>query len=174
MLVWHGNQALEKSRAWQPCSVDSVVRNTNYRKETMSQHELALGISVMTQCHNCLLLDSVCPDCEETRQANEAVFAHNLVDDGSDIYRYAPMYTSLTKIDTPESGHEWVGSTTRVEPYFVWATQSWEDTREEFLPPITVITDRLFDLNMEMPPNSMVCQTCHYTCNKHAVCPNCN
>ncbi len=131
----------------------------------MSQHELALGISVMTQCHNCLLLDSVCPDCEETRQANEAVFAHNLVDDGSDIYRYAPMYTSLTKIEPEASGHDWVGSVTRIYG---------DKERNEFLEPVTLITDRLFDLSFDMPANSIVCPDCRYTFNKHTQCPNCN
>jgi rubrerythrin len=113
-------------------------------------------------------------DCEDNRLTKEAIAVHEIVDEGNDIYRYAPMYTSMTKIDKAESGHEWVGSTTRVEPYFVWATQSWEDTRDEFLEPISLLTDRLYELNTDMPPNSMVCQTCHYTCNKHAQCPNCN
>jgi hypothetical protein len=131
----------------------------------MSQHELALGISIMTQCHNCLLLDSVCQDCEDSRQANEAIFAHNLVDDSSDIYRYAPMYTSLTKIEAEPSGHDWVGSVTR----------TYQDKeRNEFLEPITVITDRIFDLTFDMPANSVICQDCHYTFNKHTQCPNCN
>lgn len=128
-----------------------------------------LGISVTNTCYACYMLDDACMECEDTRQARDSNIAHAIVDEGNLQYRRQLSY------NLPEdSGHEWVGSTTRVEPYFVWATQTWEDTREEFLPPITVITDRLFELNMEMPPNSMVCQTCHYTCNKHAACPNCN
>jgi rubrerythrin len=132
------------------------------------------GISVTNACYSCYILDDVCMDCEDSRLTKEAIAVHEIVDEGNDIYRYAPMYTSMTKIDKAESGHEWVGSTTRVEPYFVWATQSWEDTRDEFLEPISLLTDRLYELNTDMPPNSMVCQTCHYTCNKHAQCPNCN
>jgi hypothetical protein len=134
----------------------------------------SLGIGVAENCYTCYMLDGPCMDCEDTRLTKEAIAVHEIVDEGNDIYRYAPMYSSMTKIDKPESGHEWVGSVTRVEPYFNWLAQEWQDTREEFLPPITVITDRLFELNMDMPPNSMVCQTCHYTCNKHAACPNCN
>ena len=133
-----------------------------------------IGISVTNACYHCYMLNEVCMDCEDRRQANDAIFAHELVDDGNDIYRYAPMYTSMTKIEAETSGHEWVGSTTRVEPYFVYATQTWEDTREEFLEPITVITDRLFDLSFDMPANSVICQDCHYTYNKHTKCPNCN
>lgn len=127
------------------------------------------GITITNACYACYILDDICMECEDTRQARDSDIAHAIVDEGNLQYP-RPLSYNLPAI----SGHEIVGSTTRVEPYFVWATQTWEDTREEFLPPITVITDRLFDLNMDMPPNSMVCQTCHYTCNMHAVCPNCN
>lgn len=126
------------------------------------------GISVTNGCYQCYMLDDACMDCEDTRTARDTNIAHDIVDEGSNQYK-RPMH----RVDNP-SGSDWVGSTTRIEPYFNWLTQEWEDTREEFLPPITVITDRLFELNMEMPPNSMVCETCHYTCNKHAACPNCN
>ena len=127
------------------------------------------GITITNSCYACYLLDDICMECEDTRQARDTNIAHAIVDEGNLQY-----HKQLSYNQPEDSGHEWIGSTTRVEPYFVWATQTWEDTREEFLPPITVITDRLFELNMEMPPNSMVCQTCHYTCNKHAACPNCN
>lgn len=127
------------------------------------------GITITNACYACYLLDDICMECEDTRQARDSNIAHAIVDEGN------LQYSKQLSYNLPEnSGHEWVGSTTRVKPYFVYATQTWEDTREEFLDPISVITDRLFDLNMEMPPNSMVCQTCHYTCNKHAACPNCN
>lgn len=126
----------------------------------MSQHESALGISIMTQCHNCLLLDSVCQDCEDSRQAIDASIAHAIVDEGNLQYRLPLSY------NLPESsGHDWVGAVTRIHG---------EKERNEFLDPITVITDRLFDLTFDMPANSVVCQECHYTFNKHTQCPNCN
>lgn len=131
--------------------------------------ELALGISIMNQCHTCILLDSICSNCEDGQEARDSAIAHAIVDEGN------LQYSRQLSYNLPEnSGHDWVSSTTKIKPYFVYATQTWEDTREEFLPPITVITDRIFELNMDMPPNSMVCQSCHYTCNKHAQCPNCN
>ena len=52
-------------------------------------------------------LDYVCVNCEEQKEANDSFIAHELVDEGSDIYRYAPMYTSLTKISKEPSGHDW-------------------------------------------------------------------
>ena len=126
----------------------------------MSQHELALGISVMTQCHNCLLLDSVCQDCEDSRQANDANIAHAIVDEGNLQYSI-PLTYNLPQ----ESGHDWVGAVTRTYR---------DKERNEFLEPITVITDRIFDMGFDMPANSIVCQDCHYTYNKHTTCPNCN
>jgi hypothetical protein len=129
----------------------------------------AQGITITNACYACYILDDICMECEDTRQARDSNIAHAIVDEGN------LQYSKQLSYNLPEnSGHEWVGSTTRVEPYFVYATQTWEDTREEFLDPISVITDRLFELNTDMPPNSMVCQSCHYTHNKHSQCPNCN
>ena len=124
-----------------------------------------IGISVTNACYHCYILNEVCIDCEDRRQANDAIFAHELVDDGNDIYRYAPMYTSMTKIEAETSGHDWVGSVTRIYG---------DKERNEFLEPVTLITDRLFDLSFDMPANSVICQDCHYTFNKHTQCPNCN
>jgi len=146
-----------------------VLPNARRRRKGNKLMSESLGISVTNSCYSCYMLDSICMECDDRRTAIDTNIAHNMVDEGNLQY---PRQLSYNQPE--DSGHEWIGSTVRVEPYFVWATQTWEDTREEFLPPITVITDRLFELNMEMPPNSMVCQTCNYTCNKHAPCPNCN
>ncbi len=128
-----------------------------------------IGISVTNACYHCYILNEVCMECEDTRTARDSNIAHAIVDEGN------LQYSKQLSYNLPESsGHDWVSPTTRVEPYFVYATQTWEDTREEFLDPITVITDRLFDLSFDMPANSVICQDCHYTYNKHTQCPNCN
>ncbi len=128
-----------------------------------------IGISVTNACYHCYILNEVCMECEDTRTARDSNIAHAIVDEGN------LQYSKQLSYNLPESsGHDWVSPTTRVEPYFVYATQTWEDTREEFLEPITVITDRLFDLSFDMPANSVICQDCHYTYNKHTQCPNCN
>ena len=139
-----------------------VVRNTNYRKEVNAMSD---ELTVTNACYQCMIQMELCPDCSDLRDSRATEFAHEIVDDGNDIYRYAPMYTSLTKIEAPVSGHEWIGSTTIGRD---------GKEREEYLEAISLISDRIFELNMEMPPNSMVCQTCHYTFNKHSQCPNCN
>lgn len=126
----------------------------------MSQHETAVGISVTVQCYNCIALSEVCPDCEDARQARDAEIAHDLVDEGNLQYHKAWHYSQ------PEpSGHDWVASLTR---------KADGSEREEFTEPTTMLVDRLFELNVEMPPNSVVCNKCHYTFNKATICPNCN
>jgi hypothetical protein len=123
----------------------------------------SLGISVTNGCYQCYMLDDACMDCEDTRTARDTNIAHAIVDEGN------LQYSKQLSYNLPESsGHDWVSSTTLGTWY------DPETQREEFLEPITVITDRLFDLSFDMPANSVICQDCHYTYNKHTQCPNCN
>ena len=155
------------------CSTyDCIFKSWKYGKDIQMSDEL----TVSNPCYQCMIQMELCVDCQDLRDSRATNIAHDLVDEASNQYKH-PMH----RVDNPSNhewvrwvNHEWVSPTTRVEPYFVWATQSWEDTRDEFLEPISLLTDRLYELNTDMPPNSMVCQTCHYTCNKHAQCPNCN
>lgn len=70
------------------------------------------GISVTNQCYDCMQLDTLCVNCEDMAEARSAEIAHDLVDDNNDIYRYQPMYTSLTKLEPQVSGHDWISSST--------------------------------------------------------------
>jgi len=130
------------------------------KDKAMSELETAVGISITNQCHNCLMLDEVCPECEDLRQANDATIAHQIVDEGNLQYHRVPAVLQ----DEP-SGHDWITSTTRTRDGKV---------RNEFMEPTTWLIDRLFDINVEMPPNSVVCNECHYTFNQATICPNCN
>lgn len=73
----------------------------------MSKEYLPQGISITNTCYDCMQLDEVCQNCEDQKEANDSFIAHELVDNGSDIYRYAPMYTSLMKIEKETSNHDW-------------------------------------------------------------------
>jgi hypothetical protein len=110
----------------------------------------------------------LCVDCQDLRDSRATNIAHEIVDEANLIY--PAQWHSVTE----PSGHDWVSPTTRVEPYFVYATQTWEDTRDEFLEPITNLSDRFFELVVDLGPHEMVCQDCRMVCNKHAVCPSCN
>jgi hypothetical protein len=125
-------------------------------------------LTVSNPCYQCMIQMELCVDCQDLRDSRATNIAHDIVDEGS------IQYHNQMLLITEPSAHDWVSPTTRVEPYFVYATQTWEDTREEFLEPITNLSDRFFELVVDLGPHETVCQDCHMVCNKHAVCPSCN
>jgi hypothetical protein len=125
-------------------------------------------LTVSNPCYQCMIQMELCVDCQDLRDSRATNIAHEIVDEANLIY--PAQWHSITE----PSGHDWVSPTTRVEPYFVYATQTWEDTRDEFLEPITNLSDRFFELIVDLGPHEMVCQDCRMVCNKHAVCPSCN
>ena len=119
------------------------------------------GISVTSQCYDCMMLDNVCLNCEENKEARDSAVAHQLVDEGNMQYKRNWMLV------TEPSGHDWVSPVTRVEPYFVFATQTWEDTREEYKEPTTNLQDggtyeELWELDdMRQRSREVECPWCH-------------
>jgi hypothetical protein len=135
--------------------------------EIIVQNQLTL----MNECFHCQQLNELCADCLEAKEARDAVLANQLVDE--DIYRYKPMYSSMSKIQDEPSAHEWISSEviTRIN-----TKTGDKTTRAEFFEQSSWLIDRLFDLedSIELQVFECICSTCHYTINKHAVCPNCN
>jgi len=115
-------------------------------------------LTLMNDCFYCLQLNELCGDCIEAKEVRDAIIANEMVDEGMDIYRYQPMYTSLSKIQDQPSGHDW--------------TERASELREQ----TTWLVDRIFVLedSIELTTHECICSVCHYTINKHAVCPNCN
>jgi hypothetical protein len=174
-----------------------------YREEVMSD---TLGISTQTMCYQCQALTELCPDCQEQRDARDITIAHQIVDDSSDYYyrgygkNKVAVATAgsmgepnpLSNLDEPASGHDWIGSLvkmsertkrfkvraemtdTTIREYLV--IEDSEDTRSEILDPISLIADRIYDLetSLTVTGNETVCDTCHYLHNKAIACPNCN
>lgn len=64
-------------------------------------------LTVSNPCYQCMIQMELCVDCQDIRETRATIVAHDLVDESSDIYRYAPMYTSLMKIEPEPSGHDW-------------------------------------------------------------------
>ena len=135
--------------------------------EIIVQNQLTL----MNECFHCQQLNELCSDCLEQKEARDAVIANQLVDE--DIYRYNPMYTSMTKIQDEPSAHDWISSEVIT---FVCPKTGDKTIRTEFFEQSSWLIDRLFNLDesMEITTHECICSTCHYTINKHAVCPNCN
>jgi len=115
-------------------------------------------LTLMNDCFYCLQLNELCGDCIEAKEVRDAIIANEMVDEGMDIYRYQPMYTSLSKIQDQPSGHDW--------------TERASELREQ----TTWLVDRIFVIedSIELTTHECICTICHYTINKHAVCPNCN
>jgi hypothetical protein len=141
------------------------------------------SISVTNQCYDCMLSDSLCSECLDNQEARASDMAHQIVDDRNLQYQHVWHSTN-----PQPSGHDWVSPNTRVEPYFVFATQSWEDTRSEFREPASLLVDRLaqswflgkhiFDITVEddeliIPKNYAICDSCHMMVNARVICPNC-
>ena len=145
------------------------------------------NLSVTNGCYTCMLAQQICDACGEEQDNRRTEMAHQIIENGGDFY-YRKV--GKAKIAVANSGavgekncmsvladqpsaHDWVGATTRVKPYFVWVTQSWQDTRDEFLEPTSLLSDRFFELDLEVPVGYTVCADCHYMCNKSIACPNC-
>ena len=60
------------------------------------------GISVTTQCYDCMMLDTVCLNCEESKEARDSAVAHQLVDEGNMQYK-RQWLRPVEDI----SGHDW-------------------------------------------------------------------
>ena len=60
------------------------------------------GISITSQCFDCMQLDDVCDNCLELREARDSAVAHQLVDEGNMQYK-----TPLSWLTEMPSGHDW-------------------------------------------------------------------
>ena len=147
----------------------------------------SLGIQITNMCYQCQALTELCPDCQEAKDARDIDIAHQIVDEGNLQYKYV---WSQTESDI--TAHDWIGSVVKIsertKKYKVRAemtdtsireylvVEDSEDNRAEFLDPISVIADRLFDVetSLTVTANETVCNNCHYLHNKAIACPNCN
>lgn len=80
---------------------ESVSFKYKDKDKTMTEYTTQ-GISVTTQCYDCMQLDDVCDNCLELREARDSAVAHQLVDEGN--LQYSSPWSWLK--DMP-SGHDW-------------------------------------------------------------------
>ena len=138
-------------------------------------NETENGITIQTMSCDCdyssEVLDELCPDCQDQKETRGAEIAYQIVDEGNLQYKHI---WSQTELDV--SGHDWIGSVTKLQRPAIQIDGSVVEERYEFLDAISVITDRLFDLetSLTVTANETVCQDCHYLHNSAIACPNCN
>lgn len=131
----------------------------------------SLGINITNMCYQCHSLNELCPDCLELKDSRDIDIAHQIVDEGNLQYRRVWSQT-----DTEVSNHDWVGSITKLRRPAILQDGSKIEERYEFLDPISLLTDRIYDLetSLTVTANETVCEQCHYLHNKAIACPNCN
>lgn len=147
-------------------------------------------------CITCVGLTELCPACQDLRDVRDVENAHQIVDETDAYYvrtfrgtvlRAVPdaQVASGGSIAEPrplsvtrdaESGHDWVGAVTKLIRPAIQIDGSIVEDRYEFTDPISLIADRLFDLetSLTVTANETICQDCHYLYNKAIACPNCN
>jgi len=134
-------------------------------------NEVSNGISIQNMCYQCQALNDLCPDCMELKDSRDIYVAHQIVDEGNLHYKHI-----WSNGDSTVSGHDWIGSVTKLIKPVRDINGDLIEERYEFLPPITNLTDRFMDLETSMTvlDSEVVCQSCHLLYNKYqADCPVC-
>jgi hypothetical protein len=128
------------------------------------------SLTLTNVCPECIAQETLCVECVETADARLTDKAYELVDEGHDIYRYAPMYTPLLKLSGDPSGHDWVSSTT-VQKVILDEEGNEIDyiMREEFKLPIVLLQDggeldNVWSIDdYTQSRREVVCHMCHLT-----------
>lgn len=125
-----------------------------------------------SSCQECVGLTELCPACQDLRDTRDAELAHKIVDESED-YIYIGYGARKRAVANG-------GSVSEFNPLSVIrdlpSGHDWTDREGEFLEPVSLLVDRLYDLetSVTMSSHETICETCHYTHNKHIQCPNCN
>jgi len=129
------------------------------------------GISITNMCYQCHALTELCPDCQDLKDSRDTEVAYQIVDDGNLQYKHVWSQTN-----TDLSNHDWISPVTRLSRPARLMDGTIVDERNEFLDPISLIADRLYDVetSLTVTANETVCDSCHYVYNKAIACPNCN
>jgi hypothetical protein len=129
------------------------------------------GITITNMCYQCQALTELCPDCQELKDSRDIDIAHQIVDEGNLQYKHVWSQTT-----DEVSNHDWIGSVTKLRRPAIQMDGTVVEERYEFLDPISLIADRLYDVetSLTVTANETVCDTCHYIHNKAIACPNCN
>jgi hypothetical protein len=189
-FLWHGSNGSVFTIL---VSTEKEIDMNNQTNDIIVQNQLTL----MNECFHCQQLNELCADCLDAKEARDAVIAHQLVDESTDYiirgygskeYRVANGGTitessPMSDMHDQTSGHDWISNEVIVREEKP-TLSNWDRTqgesiytmRTEFFEQSSWLIDRLFDLDesMEVTKHECICSVCHYTINKHAVCPNCN
>ena len=120
------------------------------------------NLTISNSCYNCMLMDAVCQECEDSKDAKLTDMAWELVDDGNLQYKFTLSYN----VAQP-SGHDWISSTTALVKPAVMPDGTLKYEREEYMPPIVNLQDggvyeELWELDDERQrAREVECKWCH-------------
>jgi len=100
------------------------------------------SLSVTNNCFACLQSGEKCTDCQDDFDNSQTNLAHEIVDEGNQIYRRQWVRNS-----EDISGHDWIAPLVRVNGR----------VRQEFLEPVVHMEDRTFNPELELMADETVC-----------------
>jgi len=159
--------------------------------EQYEQEGLTVVVDYDGDCDMCEVLGWTCLKCtavEESKEARDASIAWSLREADRVPESKVVEHADLTESDFVDSEiilgrapkqvrmvEEWDDHchlvTFKVE--FIEPADQWW-IRREFLEPVVHMVDRYFEPELELSNHEAVCPSCHYACNSHVACPNCN
>jgi hypothetical protein len=116
-------------------------------------------LTITNNCYKCQVNDEKCTDCQDDFDNRQIISAHQFVDEGNLQYSrpIAWVYDDV-------SGHDWISPLTYKRDGSI---------RQEFTDPIVHLADRIFEPDLELHPDEVICQSCHLTHLSVVHCPNC-
>ena len=134
------------------------------------------NLTISNSCYNCMLMDTLCQECEDSKNAKLTDMAWELVDDGNLQYKFTLSYN----VAQP-SGHDWVSPTTALVKPAVMPDGTLKYEREEYIPPIVNLQDggvyeELWELDDERQrAREIECKWCHIlTLKMYNDCQECD
>lgn len=101
-------------------------------KDISNEHQ---GISITNQCYDCMLMDTLCDECQDLADARLAEKAHDLVDEGNVHYKHQWLLT------TEPSAHDWVSPVVYLPRPAILQDGRIVEFRYEYKPPVTNLQD---------------------------------
>lgn len=102
-------------------------------------------LSVTNSCFACNLAGETCSECQESKDNQLTILAHDFVDEGN--LQYKKVWSSEGEI----SGHEWVSPLVRMP----------NGIREEYMEVTVNLEDRIDNRELELGRGEKVCNDCH-------------
>jgi hypothetical protein len=133
-------------------------------------------LSIMNDCFNCSLIDELCFECLDNKEALDSFIAHQIIDKHSEAEKRI-----LSRISDEPSGHDWVSNKTRRPDGTIRREQkkqvydinnrlpSWLFLGQHIFP---LLAQNELDAYLALPSTDTICVSCHLQINRFVGCFN--